>query len=195
MLSELQGFQQKMHVDMDYKWSGENPNQLFEIQREGKYQRAVFHSIFRAYSAVYKARHIATDFVMAVKCIPIEEDGLEGMEKEIEILKTCRSSNIVSYFGTCVARAQRKLWVGVSLFRHPTWKRSLLMLHTPQFLKVQCIQLSSFVFLGVLLGVVVAFRCCFNGLPFSFGGVSDTSSVGVGSCSRLGFFFCARFFV
>ena len=34
ILSEPQGFQQKVHVDIDYKWSGENPNQQFELQEE-----------------------------------------------------------------------------------------------------------------------------------------------------------------
>ena len=55
--------------------------------------------------------HLATGYIMAAKIVPIEEDGLESMEKEIEILKKCRSGHIVSYYGTCLSRTEQKLWV------------------------------------------------------------------------------------
>jgi hypothetical protein len=34
ILSEPQGFVQKMHVDSDYKWTGGNPTEIFDLQGE-----------------------------------------------------------------------------------------------------------------------------------------------------------------
>ena len=66
--------------------------------------------IIRAYGAVYKTMHRETHFTMAAKIIAIE-GGSEEIEKEIEILKKCKMSNIVSYFGTVMHNQKKKLWV------------------------------------------------------------------------------------
>jgi serine/threonine protein kinase len=66
----------------------------------------------RAYGKVYKAKHKETDFLMAIKCINL--DGISQQEsrqlmKEIDVLKTCRSTHIVSYFSSCFRK--NCLWV------------------------------------------------------------------------------------
>jgi serine/threonine protein kinase len=68
----------------------------------------------RAYGKVYKAKHKETDFLMAIKCINL--DGISQQEsrqlmKEIGVLKTCRSTHIVSYFSSCFRK--NCLWVRV----------------------------------------------------------------------------------
>lgn len=63
---------------------------------------------FRAFGEVFKAVHRETHFAMAAKLIPIKS-GLEEIQKEIEILRKCKSSYIVNYFGTCTTSTH--LWV------------------------------------------------------------------------------------
>lgn len=46
---------------------------------------------------------------MAAKVLTLES-GFEEIEKEIEILKKCKSEHIVSYFGT-ISAGNNKLWV------------------------------------------------------------------------------------
>lgn len=59
---------------------------------------------------MYKGKQTLTNFTIAIKIIPIEGSS-EEIEKEIEILKKCKNSNIVSYFGTCMDTIEKKLWV------------------------------------------------------------------------------------
>eukprot|EP01117_Protostelium_nocturnum_P009447 TRINITY_DN3370_c0_g1_i2.p1 TRINITY_DN3370_c0_g1~~TRINITY_DN3370_c0_g1_i2.p1 ORF type:complete len:781 (+),score=334.70 TRINITY_DN3370_c0_g1_i2:79-2421(+) len=101
VVSAPKDFQHSVHVDKDYKWAGDDPKNNFEIQGElGK----------GAFGAVYKVRHIHTNYVLAAKVMDITE-GTEEITKEIEILKTCRSPSIVSYFGTCQSVAEKQLWI------------------------------------------------------------------------------------
>lgn len=59
---------------------------------------------------MFKAKHKETEFSMAIKVLPIESGtDISEIEKEIEILKKCKSPNIVSYFGTC--SVDKNLWV------------------------------------------------------------------------------------
>jgi serine/threonine protein kinase len=58
---------------------------------------------------VYKATHIESGFVLAVKIIVVKKEGKAAIEKEIDVLKKCSSPNIVSYYGTCVRGDE--LWV------------------------------------------------------------------------------------
>jgi serine/threonine protein kinase len=84
-----------VHVDMDYKWSGEDPESVFHIDEKlGQ----------GAYGAVYKATHRATGFVLAVKEIGGAANGAEfdDIKKEMEILKKCKNTRICGYFGTAV---------------------------------------------------------------------------------------------
>ncbi|KAN0029372.1 hypothetical protein ACTFIV_011263 [Dictyostelium citrinum] len=91
--------QHKVHVDFDYKWSGcQDLEQVF-----------IMDCILGtgSYGTVYKAIHKDTNFVLAIKSIPIKES--EEIEKEISILKKCKSQNIVSYFGS--GQQGDNLWI------------------------------------------------------------------------------------
>lgn len=91
--------QHKVHVDFDYKWtSGQDFNQVFEfLETLGT----------GSYGTVHKAIHKDTNFTLATKVIPIQDS--EEIEKEISILKKCKSPNIVSYFGSC--HQGENLWI------------------------------------------------------------------------------------
>ena len=89
----------RMHIDKDFKWSGEDPNTLFELTDklgEG------------AFGAVYKATMRTTGGIFAVKILPALSN-IESLEREIEILKKCQHQNIVGYYGTC--KKAGKLWI------------------------------------------------------------------------------------
>ncbi|KAK5584898.1 hypothetical protein RB653_006516 [Dictyostelium firmibasis] len=91
--------QHKVHVDFDYKWSGcQDLQQVF-----------IMDCILGtgSYGTVYKAIHKDTNFILAIKSIPIKES--EEIEKEISILKQCKSPNIVSYFGS--GQQGDNLWI------------------------------------------------------------------------------------
>ena len=66
---------------------------------------------FRAYGTVYRAKHIPTNSILAIKTVPISRDSDTSTEitKEIEILKLCRHDNIVSLYGC--AFVDDSLWV------------------------------------------------------------------------------------
>ncbi|GAM19419.1 hypothetical protein SAMD00019534_025940 [Acytostelium subglobosum LB1] len=89
----------KVHVDFDYKWSGEeNMDQVFlfqELLGTG------------SFGTVHRALHRDNNFELAVKVIPLKDS--ESIEKEITILKKCKNNNIVSYFGCC--NSGDKLWI------------------------------------------------------------------------------------
>jgi serine/threonine kinase 3 len=63
---------------------------------------------------VYQAKHRETGFIVAMKVIQLNSEAREGIEKEINILKQCKSKYIVSYFGTCTK--DQELWVPSSPF-------------------------------------------------------------------------------
>jgi serine/threonine protein kinase len=50
-----------------------------------------------SFATVYKATHISTGLVIALKRITIEDEELD--KKEIELLETCNSEYVVKYFG------------------------------------------------------------------------------------------------
>jgi len=65
----------------------------------------------RAYGCVYKAKHRATEQIIAIKTVLVgsENEGAAEIKKEIEILRHCRHPNIVCLYG-CTEKA-RELWV------------------------------------------------------------------------------------
>eukprot|EP01132_Coremiostelium_polycephalum_P000679 gene679-840_t len=90
--------QHKVHVDFDYKWSGQDLDRVFDIQEElGR----------GSYGTVSKALHRESHFTLAIKSIPIKESA--EIEKEITILKKCKSNSIVSYYGSC--QQGDNLWI------------------------------------------------------------------------------------
>ncbi len=70
-----------------------------------------FQSMNRAYGSVYKAKHKESGFTMAIKEIVLS--NADDLKKEIEILKKCRHSNIVSYYGTCFPPNKKSIWVSI----------------------------------------------------------------------------------
>eukprot|EP01103_Thecamoeba_quadrilineata_P000293 TRINITY_DN10248_c0_g1_i1.p1 TRINITY_DN10248_c0_g1~~TRINITY_DN10248_c0_g1_i1.p1 ORF type:complete len:478 (+),score=65.25 TRINITY_DN10248_c0_g1_i1:40-1473(+) len=89
----------KVHVDMEFNWTGVDPSTAFEIIKklgDG------------AYGVVYKARHIETLYVLAVKVV-LAGKNIDDLKKEIDILKKCRNNNIVSLYGCCAKDGY--LWI------------------------------------------------------------------------------------
>ncbi|EFA85850.1 putative protein serine/threonine kinase [Heterostelium album PN500] len=87
----------KMHVDFDLKWTGHNDFVLDEKLGDG------------AYGSVYKGTHKDLGFTLAIKVIEIKESEAQSLQNEINILKNCKSSNIVSYFGSL--QNEDKIWI------------------------------------------------------------------------------------
>lgn len=82
----------KLHVDKDLNWTGkESANSLELLNKLGE----------GAYGAVYRALHVPTGHILAVKTVPMSgaEQQTDDIKKEIEILKQCRHDNIVSLYG------------------------------------------------------------------------------------------------
>jgi serine/threonine protein kinase len=63
----------------------------------------------RAFGKVVKAKHKESGFELAVKVVPTSKERRETLEKEIEVLKKCKSPNILSYYGTLSTASE--LWV------------------------------------------------------------------------------------
>eukprot|EP00002_Diphylleia_rotans_P021601 TRINITY_DN4202_c0_g1_i2.p1 TRINITY_DN4202_c0_g1~~TRINITY_DN4202_c0_g1_i2.p1 ORF type:complete len:548 (-),score=110.14 TRINITY_DN4202_c0_g1_i2:6-1649(-) len=95
-------FVHKSHVDFDYQWTLQNPKETFDmLDLLGT----------GTFGTVYKACHHDTGFTLAVKVINIKgEEGLEDVQKEINILKRLSHPNIVSYYGCCNVSKQ-ELWI------------------------------------------------------------------------------------
>ncbi|PRP87191.1 hypothetical protein PROFUN_01453 [Planoprotostelium fungivorum] len=90
----------KAHVDFNFQWSGQKPELIFEwISKIGQ----------GAYGAVWVARHRETNFQLAVKVVPANEAGKATIAKEVEVLKQCKSPNVLSYFGTCITALE--VWI------------------------------------------------------------------------------------
>jgi serine/threonine protein kinase len=61
---------------------------------------------------VFKARHIQSDKIVAVKIISLEdESALSDVCKEIEALQQCKHPNIVNYIGSHVGLEDNTLWI------------------------------------------------------------------------------------
>jgi len=91
-----------VHVDLDFTWTGEDPNHAFKIIKklgEG------------AYGAVYKALHQDTGLTVAIKKVKLigGKHAKDEIKKEIDLLKKCRHFNIVSYWGCCFH--ENELWI------------------------------------------------------------------------------------
>lgn len=64
--------------------------------------------MIRSFGAVYKGVHKETNFELAIKEIQ-NVDNYESIKKEVEILKKCKNSCVVSYFGTVMKG--KHVWV------------------------------------------------------------------------------------
>jgi serine/threonine protein kinase len=53
--------------------------------------------VFRSFGAVFKAKHIESGELVAIKRVILEDN--EEIQKEIEILKNCSSPHIIKYYG------------------------------------------------------------------------------------------------
>eukprot|EP00936_MAST-01D_sp_MAST-1D-sp1_P001983 g1983.t1 len=79
---------------------GENPEDIFDIiDKIGE----------GSYGSVHKARNKRTQRIVAVKVLVVDNDGGDELQREIEILKQCSHSCIVSYYGQYVTA--REIWI------------------------------------------------------------------------------------
>jgi len=61
-----------------------------------------------SYGSVWKAKHLKTGTTTAIKRVPVEND-LDEILNEIKIMKQCRSSYIISYYGSYFK--ENELWI------------------------------------------------------------------------------------
>lgn len=77
-----------------------DPEKIFEIQeRIGEGWVLGLGLENRSYGSVFKAVHVNTNRVVAIKIIPVESN-MSALMQEIKILKSCKSDFIVSYYGS-----------------------------------------------------------------------------------------------
>ncbi|ELP90176.1 hypothetical protein EIN_406400 [Entamoeba invadens IP1] len=99
--------QHLQHVTFDLEWdtSGSDPNEIFclkEVLGTG------------SFGTVYRAVHRQSNFEMAIKILTVEKQQTDALKSEIDILKKCRSSNVVSYYGT-IKIDEKTLWILMDL--------------------------------------------------------------------------------
>eukprot|EP01087_Luapelamoeba_hula_P005979 TRINITY_DN1606_c1_g1_i1.p1 TRINITY_DN1606_c1_g1~~TRINITY_DN1606_c1_g1_i1.p1 ORF type:complete len:689 (-),score=151.53 TRINITY_DN1606_c1_g1_i1:1268-3334(-) len=102
----------KVHVDFDFQWMGDDPAKEFKMVRKlGQ----------GACGVVYKAKHVDTEFVLAIKTLSLPDNlasdygkKVQDLKKEIMILKKCRCEHIVSYYGVCL-RNSYSIWIMMEL--------------------------------------------------------------------------------
>lgn len=91
------------HVDFNYNWTMMDSSSPYEVFKfEGKIGEG-------AYGRVYRAKHIETGFELAIKILKLKESTMRSLQHEIDVLKKCRSPQIVLYFGTCFPTGE--LWI------------------------------------------------------------------------------------
>lgn len=61
-----------------------------------------------SYGSVWKAQHVRTGTITAIKRVPVEND-LDEILNEIKIMKQCRSPYIISYYGSYFK--ENELWI------------------------------------------------------------------------------------
>eukprot|EP01114_Cavostelium_apophysatum_P021037 TRINITY_DN7224_c0_g1_i1.p1 TRINITY_DN7224_c0_g1~~TRINITY_DN7224_c0_g1_i1.p1 ORF type:complete len:1132 (-),score=325.55 TRINITY_DN7224_c0_g1_i1:11-3007(-) len=83
----------KLHVNNEFVWSKQDPSEAFEkLEQLGE----------GSYGSVYRVMHRASGKSMASKIIEQQEvESTAAIANEINILKRCKNSNVVSYYGTC----------------------------------------------------------------------------------------------
>jgi serine/threonine protein kinase len=88
-------------------WSGVNLIDAFELRDllgEG------------SFGQVYRAVHRASGLEMAIKMVNAEnESTAREIAAEVDILKACRHTNIVSYYGCWSDKDERRLWILMEL--------------------------------------------------------------------------------
>lgn len=92
----------KLHVDNEMTWSLEDPQNGFEfVEKLGE----------GSFGSVHKAVHKASGYTIAIKIVQIEFDADESssIQREINILRSCKSKYVVSYFGSC--KVNGELWI------------------------------------------------------------------------------------
>lgn len=91
-----------IHVNKDFEWSGQNLEELFDLVDllgEG------------AFGSVYRAVHKKAGMELAIKLIPATNAAaMADIKKEIDILKKCRHSSIVCFYGVWGPDTKNRLY-------------------------------------------------------------------------------------
>jgi Protein kinase domain len=91
----------KTHVDFDFQWQGsESPEEVFELgKRLGT----------GSWGSVFVATHRASGFKVACKVVQANAKARTVLSQEIEALKKCNNSALLSYFGTVLT--DTSVWI------------------------------------------------------------------------------------